>query len=79
MKCKIVYEFHNYNIHPQSAVLNYIWKKFLFHLIERGIISHFIVISEALKSYWIKMGINEERIFVYHDGFSENQFKYYWK
>lgn len=73
--CKLVYELHNYKFHYESAVLNIIWKKLFLHLVKKEIITNIIVISNALKSYWINAGLPEKKILVYHDGFSETQFE----
>ena len=73
-KVKYIYETHNNKMHLGSSFLSNYWSKILKKESKKDRLLTIIAISENLKKYWVKKGIEESRIIALHDGFPFNMF-----
>lgn len=70
-----IFEIHNNILHYKSRILNSILTFLLLRAVKSKNCKKVIVISEALKNYWITKQISDKKILVLHDGFNHKAFE----
>jgi glycosyltransferase involved in cell wall biosynthesis len=68
---KILFEIHNNKIHQKNKYLNYYWSNFVKKISKLKRVK-LITISGSLKNYWMGLGVQQDTIFVLHDGFDSS-------
>lgn len=71
LKVNTIFESHNALLHYRIPVIDRMWKK---TIVASSIKSNFlklVTISEALRDFWMKEGVNNGKILSLHDGFNE--------
>lgn len=70
-----VFELHNSKFHNGMKLLNLILKKIFFSIVQDKKCRLIIAISEQLRQYWLREGVDNEKIVSLHDGFDSKMFK----
>jgi len=69
-----IYESHNSLMHNRIMLIDKLWKRVIVKLSRRKNFLKLVVISEALKTFWMNMGIEQDKILALHDGFNSKLF-----
>jgi len=71
-----VYEAHNNLLHEGSSILSKYWKCILKKESQHKRFLKLITISQNLKDFWSRQGVQENKIIALHDGFQRDMFEY---
>lgn len=69
-----IYESHHDLVHVSSKTQNKLWTSDLINCSKNTNFKVFLCISEELRKYWRRKGIDKRKLKVLHDGFSEDLF-----
>lgn len=70
-----IFESHNALLHNRYAILDTYWKRKLLGFSRSNSLAMVITVSQALANYWIKRGLEPEKVVTFHDGFDMESFR----